>query len=488
MTEKENDTKKITPETDKQQAENPSLLEEYMRAHQHPSKGKKGEQEEEQQAKNESSEKQPDKIDQSGKSTQQETNQLISNVSKEEVPDSTAEKSEKNQQPVFDEIEMVTNAEQTTEDKGSEETIRSNSNKLKSKSTKRTVTILLVLAVVAVVGIAYYQQWQTKNTLAQQKTERVAAEKILASYYSDEEQLFPKTAQTEKGFKKLTQAVAKTKEQENTHDKLVKQVKQLKTKTKQVAAVNQLFTQAVITDDQYKAGLLKADTPITVAKRSEKNAFDKMVNQALTEAENQYKQLQTAKAKVKAVYDGEKVTDAATRDAYNQAKTEVDKIKNQDLKTNIGTALVQVNEELTKKETAAKAKAEQEKQAAAEKEKQAAAAATATKAAATTSNDPTKTSIMTPNQTQIADTNNAAWSWNEGIMNKVIATCIQRGYIVSGGYTLQKNSIVNGEGYYDLYATNLDSQLLKSYKAEQLPVYLVTINCKTGWFQGRGPK
>jgi hypothetical protein len=54
----------------------------------------------------------------------------------------------------------------------------------------------------------------------------------------------------------------------------------------------------------------------------------------------------------------------------------------------------------------------------------------------------------------------------------VINICISRGYIASTGWYLNPVDIINGNGYYNLIAADGH--------------YLVTINCKTGWFRGRG--
>ena len=67
---------------------------------------------------------------------------------------------------------------------------------------------------------------------------------------------------------------------------------------------------------------------------------------------------------------------------------------------------------------------------------------------------------------------------------KVLDTVIARGYVVPGGYSLEPAKIVNGEGYYNLYATNNQSKLLEGTTEKNVHMYLVTINAKTGWFKG----
>ena len=47
------------------------------------------------------------------------------------------------------------------------------------------------------------------------------------------------------------------------------------------------------------------------------------------------------------------------------------------------------------------------------------------------------------------------------VSRKIIATAIARGYVVDGGYTFERVRIVNGEGYYNFYATNAQAACLK---------------------------
>lgn len=58
----------------------------------------------------------------------------------------------------------------------------------------------------------------------------------------------------------------------------------------------------------------------------------------------------------------------------------------------------------------------------------------------------------------------------------------------SGGYSLEPAKIVNGEGYYNLYATNNQSKLLEGTTEKNVHMYLVTINAKTGWFKGNASR
>lgn len=156
--------------------------------------------------------------------------------------------------------------------------------------------------------------------------------------------------------------------------------------------------------------------------------------------------------------------------------------------------LKKVDDTLTKKEAAA-AKKQQEAQAAAEQQATEQAAKSQSEqqnnslpAEASPNMHPNNNNepIMATNPSAVADTSNPAWVWNAGIKEKVIQTCIDRGYIVAGGYYLEPVTIENGEGYYNLFATNTKSSLLKGISEKALPYYIVTINCKTGYFRGNG--
>lgn len=73
-------------------------------------------------------------------------------------------------------------------------------------------------------------------------------------------------------------------------------------------------------------------------------------------------------------------------------------------------------------------------------------------------------------QSKIADSNNSAWVFNAGILEKIVAISQQRGYITGNDYILEKVNIINGNGYYNMFKPD--------------GTYLFSINCKTGYFVG----
>ena len=229
------------------------------------------------------------------------------------------------------------------------------------------------------------------------------------------------------------------------------------------------------------------------------------MNQAIDQANQQYNQLQKAKKAVEVIYKDGKTTNQLNRDTYQAAKSEVDKVTSDKLKKELVKQVTTADQALTKVEEEQKriaeeqAAAEQAKQAE-EQAKQAAAAkkedAKKEETAKTEANGytaPNSDGVYTsplyaPDAADIADSSNPAWTWAPGVKEKVLDTVIARGYVVPGGYSLEPAKIVNGEGYYNLYATNNQSKLLEGTTEKNVHMYLVTINAKTGWFKGNASR
>nr|WP_279233895.1 cell division site-positioning protein MapZ family protein [Streptococcus dysgalactiae] len=74
------------------------------------------------------------------------------------------------------------------------------------------------------------------------------------------------------------------------------------------------------------------------------------------------------------------------------------------------------------------------------------------------------------NDSVIADSGNPAWTFNPGILEKIVATSQARGYISGNQYILEPVNIINGNGYYNMFKPD--------------GTYLFSINCKTGYFVG----
>lgn len=76
------------------------------------------------------------------------------------------------------------------------------------------------------------------------------------------------------------------------------------------------------------------------------------------------------------------------------------------------------------------------------------------------------------NQEAINDVNNPAWTFNPGVIEKILQTARERGHITGDQYILEKVNIINGNGYYNLFKPD--------------GTYLFSINAKTGYFVGNG--
>ena len=76
------------------------------------------------------------------------------------------------------------------------------------------------------------------------------------------------------------------------------------------------------------------------------------------------------------------------------------------------------------------------------------------------------------NQSAVNDSSNPAWTFADGVLERILETSRTRGYITGNQYILEPVNIVNGNGYYNLYKPD--------------GTYLFTLNCKTGYFVGNG--
>jgi hypothetical protein len=359
--------------------------------------------------------------------------------------------------------------------------------KEKTPATKNYKKLSIILAAVVVLAggsWAVYNQLQKEpGTQAVDKQEDVQKlQKELNSYFTDKAQTFIKPEMVDVAPKSIKTAIASIKNEderkklEDTYNKVVE-------KQAAISKTNELFTQPIINGDKLNTSVLKADQKVTVAKREEKDDFDKLLNQGRAEALAQYDQLQKAKAAVAGFYQNNEFTAALTRETYNAAKTEVDLVKNEALRKPLNEILAKADKVLSDAEAAA-AEADQSVQTPTQTDPtyqadQTQQQTTGQQVDANGFSAPNADGVYTApvypeNPADVADMSNPAWTWAPGVQEKVIATCIQRGYITAGAYSLQPARIVNGEGYYNLYGA--DNQ------------YLVTINAKTGWFKGNASR
>lgn len=403
-------------------------------------------------------------------------------------------------------ITIVPNTEKTPQESNPEKKDLDKTQKKKSKKVP-----YLALAAVLLLGgggWAYYDHHQKveAEVAAEAKRQQQMEElhEKLAAFYTDDHHQFIRADMIHQDLSKLKNDLSSLKN-EKGYSELETTYQDIQSKIRDIQKVNEWFIAPAIVDDHLADDIkLKAYKEIQ-AIETDNTDFGKLIQQAQTEAKNQYAELQTAKEKTAIVFKNGKVVDSATRDQYKTAKEAVEKVKNTDLSAQLNEQLKQVDKMLTdkeKKEEEEKKKAEEAKKAAEEQAKQAAQAAAAAQAAQQaavaqaaqqeaassipSSSNSANQPIKSARASDIADASNPAWTWAPGVQSKVIATCIQRGYIVEGGYRLEKARIENGEGYYNLYATSTKSALMKGIGESALPFYIVTINCKTGWFGGNG--
>lgn len=363
-------------------------------------------------------------------------------------------------------ITIVPNTEKTPQESNPEKKDLDKTQKKKSKKVP-----YLALAAVLLLGgggWAYYDHHQKveAEVAAEAKRQQQMEElhEKLAAFYTDDHHQFIRADMIHQDLSKLKNDLSSLKN-EKGYSELETTYQDIQSKIRDIQKVNEWFIAPAIVDDHLADDIkLKADKEIQ-AIETDNTDFGKLIQQAQTEAKNQYAELQTAKEKTAIVFKDGKVVDSATRDQYKTAKEAVEKVKNTDLSAQLNEQLKQVDKMLTdkeKKEEEEKKKAEEAKKAAEEQAKQAAQAAAAAQAAqqaavaqaaqqeaassTPSSSNSANQPIKSARASDIADASNPAWTWAPGVQSKVIATCIQRGYIVEGGYRLEKARIENGEG------------------------------------------
>lgn len=365
----------------------------------------------------------------------------------------------------------------------------SGDNQPPKKSRKKWYITLAAVAVLGIGGGYYYHtekeaEAQRIAAVKKENKEIDALEETIQEFYIDDKQVFVKADKVGQNTSKLAEEIAKHKDS-SRYDELDASYQRLLDKMNSIQQVNMLFTAPAISGDKLAENLqLKADQPVDLTINTSDQSFNDLLNQAVTQAKDQYGKIEEAKKALSQVIQDGNVLEGVTRDQYNAANDAINAVANQALVETQKADLKKVDDALTEKEK----KAEEERLAA---EKAAQEKAEQEKAAQERQNTTTNSGgenqpIMGTDPSQTADLSNAAWGWNPGVKEKVIQTCLSRGYITEGGYYVEPARIENGEGYYNLYATSNQAPLTKNLSPSDLPMYVVTINCKTGWFRGNG--
>lgn len=395
---------------------------------------------------------------------------------------------------------------------------------------KKWRSVALAAALLLVVGTGYWYAHHQRNASDEKVLEQVdqQVEKLstkIDQLYTTKQRDFIKSTITLAQINQLNKQLANFDGQEN-YQKLKKRLETAKDQLLSEQDINDYFTKAILAN-----GKLNHDAHIDYSKkfdlqlRKGKTAFDQLANLAIKQGQDEYKAYEDAKKAVDDLMSGYKnqlLASSVTREKYQQAKKLVDQLFDSSQKTTMAKQLQTIDQALTKQEQEQKQKQEQQNQSSATTQDSNDSTTSSTTNGSTANTNQSgqattsvgtenayntqpvyaswiseDTQVLTPqtahqvnNQPLIAsrlsdlqDVNNPAWSWAPGVKEKVLQACIDRGYIVPGGYVLERVRIENGEGYYNLYSISPSAKFSAS---PDKPMYVVTINCKTGFYKGNG--
>ncbi|MGX7023784.1 cell division site-positioning protein MapZ family protein [Vagococcus hydrophili] len=356
---------------------------------------------------------------------------------------------------------------------------------------KKTKAIIgMSAAVVLIVGGLTFYTTQQKKADEKATTELVSTTELnLNSLYSSSEHVFLKKNVTQDDIDKAKKALDKLKGKEDYAD-FKKEFDSVEEKFNKQSALNAVFKKPIIDSDQLDAKVYVKDADKMPMNKiaDEKDGFDILYNKGFAEAEDQKSLLTKANDALSVVFKEKEVVKEATKEQYETAEKAIKDVKDPDVKKELTENLDKVktflDDQEKKKQEEANAAAEQARLAQQEQQNQ----GTQNNNNNTSGNfKPTDPNYKWGNRKDgDINYNDAAWAWNPGIQEKVISEVISRGYVSEGGYYLEPVYIENGEGFYNLYAT-ANSKIFPKSKPEEFPLYVVTINAKTGWFKGNGP-
>ncbi len=423
------------------------------------------------------------------------------------------------EETVVDQTAVAKNEQPIAEHQVSEpETERTRQSLQKKKHPKRKWYALAAVLAVGITGGAYYNHVQA---VAQAEREQEAKEKAqLASIasevtelFTDDQQQFLKDTTTATQISNLDNRLSLLKKVAGYKD--IKQVlADAQEKLTQVEALNEKFTSPILVNGEIQtdAHVKNVDTA-TFSKLTGNSTFEETYNKAVTVAEKEIANAKSVMANVTHLTDqlsNGTLADTVNQTSYDDVKNQLTTLYDEDLKAKLQTQITPVQTALTKRAAAEKAArekaaAEQAAQEQAAKQKAAEEQAAQTQAtllakiaANTTYSESTQIlstntvtnkenrPIIDSRKSDLANSSSSAWNWGAGMYDFVINRAIAKGYIVQNGFYLERVRIENGEGYYNLYAMNNESSLMKTISAKALPMYIATINAKTGYFKGNG--
>lgn len=380
------------------------------------------------------------------------------------------------------------------------------------KSKKKYWLTAAALVVVAGGAWMYYDnQQKEKAEAARQEQLRVDTavariETELGNFYLDQEEQFVVPGKTAEDVEKLMQELEEY-SSEPKYEELKDKGQKLQVKIAVLDQINSHFAEPIVVGDELKENVhVKDGDSVDMALLTEDTPFAKLINQAIKQGKEEFKELQATNAAVESLtsnYKEEQLSDSVTRKDYEDTKEKVDKLFDGEEKKAYLAQLATIEKALDKREAEAQELAEQQAEAAQNEvssNQTEQSEVPVQELSPTTSQPNAGSEILGPNtpknsnnepiissrQSDIDDANNPAWNWAPGVYDKVINESIKRGYIVEGDFYVERVRIENGEGYYNLYATSNKSSLLKGTSESALPMYLFTINAKTGFFRGNG--
>ncbi|MFD2729473.1 cell division site-positioning protein MapZ family protein [Enterococcus camelliae] len=405
--------------------------------------------------------------------------------------------------------------------------------KLTKKSAKRKWYAAAAILAVGVSGGVYYTHVQAvaqaeKQQKAKEQAQLASVTKKLNASYVNNQQQFLKATVTQSDLTALENQLNKMK-QVPGYQSVQESLEKAQEKLTQIDALNEKFTTPILVDGEIQTNAHVKDVEnAQFTTLSGTTEYAQTYNAAVAIAE---KEIASAKSTVananklaESLSNGQLATTTSQKN-YDDVKQQISSLYDTALQEKLQKQILPVQVALTKRATAAKvaqeaaaqAKAAQEK-AAQEKATQAKAAQEAAQAKAnqaaetqmttdtllkkiaantnysektqilntTTATNKENRPIIDSRKSDLANSTSAAWNWGDGMYDFVINRCISKGYIVPNGFYLERVRIENGEGYYNLYAMNNESALMKGISSKALPMYIATINAKTGYFKGNG--
>ncbi|WP_248625581.1 cell division site-positioning protein MapZ family protein [Enterococcus cecorum] len=386
-------------------------------------------------------------------------------------------------------------------------------------SSKKWRNIALVGATVLLVGGGfYYSHYQRQKDSEQHIIEQINKQvsqlaKKINNLYTTKQASYLKDSVTLAEINQLEKEL-KNFDGQKDYQKLKKQLADAKEQLLKVQEINDYFTSPVL-----KEGKLNKHAALDYSKKFDmklisnpESSFDKLANEAILFGQKAYTNYEKARTATKELSDGYKngiLASSVTREKYQQAKKLVEQLVDSKQKDEMEKQLQTIDQALTKNEQAAKKDDAESSQNPSNSDGKSTQAATSSPVVQIQSNpvntQPIYTSrineqseILSPQSTHqnanqpliasrpsdLQDVNNSAWQWADGVQDRVLQACIGRGYIVSGGYVLERVRIENQEGYYNLFAVMPSAKFPNA--SSKNPIYVVTINCKTGFYKGNG--